>query len=32
MANSRTLSRPALGLASSRNLVWMWYQSCGSSR
>ena len=31
MVNSRTRSRPDLGRASSRNLVWRWYQSCGSS-
>ncbi len=30
MVNSRTRSRPARGRASSRNLVWNWYQACGS--
>jgi hypothetical protein len=32
MVNSRTRSRPLLGRASSRNLVWNWYQICGRSR
>ena len=31
MANSRTRSRPDFGRGSSRNLVWIWYQICGSS-
>ena len=30
MVNSRTRSRPARGRASSRNLVWNWYHTCGS--
>jgi hypothetical protein len=31
IVNSRTRSRPDLGRGSSRNLVWIWYQICGSS-
>ena len=30
MMNWRTRSRPHLGRGSSRNLVWIWYQICGS--
>src|ERR1035441_7608045 len=30
MTNWRTRSRPDLGRGSSRNLVWIWYQICGS--
>ena len=32
MVNSRTRISPLFGRGSSRNLVWNWYQNCGSSR
>ena len=30
MVNSRVRISPAFGRASSRSLVWNWYQACGS--
>ena len=32
MTNSRVRSTPERGRASSRSLVWIWYQICGRSR
>ena len=32
MVNSRTRISPLFGRGSSRNLTWIWYQNCGSSR
>ena len=32
MRNSRVRSTPERGRASSRSLVWIWYQICGRSR